>query len=297
MKKYLLLFASFFIKELSSQEYVPLLKEGNKWYQTNINYNFGGPSSITGYYHFINGEETKNGFTYKKLYFNTYCYSSLYPSPCFPVESSDVFFKLIRENVDEKKIYYYDEQSNSDVLMYDFSLNIGDEIPNNLYLTNNNYHDGNQVKSIVNGKVFNRNVKSFSIDDYGSYNIYEGIGSNTGLFYKPGGRMFEGGNWLTCFEDISSGKSCDSEFLNTKEVAKKKAFTLAYSKESDSFKIFGKNGECNVKFYDASGKLLNDLKLNIGEYFSLKSMTSQNKVLYYELTSSGITERGSLLLR
>lgn len=295
MKKFLLLFASFFATELSSQEYVPLLKEGNKWYQTHIDYNFGGPSYITGFYYFINGEETKNGFVYKKLYSNTYCYSSLYPSPCFPVASSDFFFKLIRENVDEKKVYYYDEQSNSDVLLYDFSLNVGDDIPNSFpYHAVNTSNGTYKIESIDNGKVFNRNIKSFS--NY-SLRIYEGIGSNTGLFSAPGSPIFEGGNWLDCFENATSGKSCDSKFLNINEISNKKAFTLAYSKELDQFKIFGKKGECNVKFYDASGKLLNDIIVKSGEYFTLKFVTSQNKILFYELTSSGITERGNLLLR
>lgn len=295
MKKTLLLFASFFATQLSSQEYVPLLKEGNKWHQTTVNYNFGGPSTIHGFYYFINGEETKNGFVYKKLYSKTHCFSSLYPSPCFPIESSEFFFKLIRENVDEKKVYYYDEQSNSDFLLYDFSLKVGDDIPNNFpYHAVNTTYDTYKITSIDNGKVFNRNVKSFS--DY-SLRIYEGIGSNTGLFSAPGSPIFEGGNWLSCFEDATSEKSCDSQFLNIKDISKRKAFTLAYSKELDQFKIFGKKGDCIVKFYDASGKLLNEVLVKSGEYFTIKYVTSQNKILFYELTSSGITERGNLLLR
>ena len=308
MKKYLSFFILSFLVKAYSQEYVPLLKEGNKWYELNIDYNFDSPSPLSKTYIVMNGEETKNGIVYKKLFSNLYCYTSDMFIPCSATGNTDVFYKLIRENINEKKVYYYDELSNSDVLLYDFTLNIGDVIPANFpfYATNSNGNPSNilnVVKIVENGKVFEKMIsKTFFADDlpYNNYEsstkIYGGIGSNLGLFYRPGRKIFEGGHVLDCFENAANGKSCDRNFLSSKENLLNLPFQLIRDKNSGRFKIFGKsNSKFLLKIYDFSGKLLAEKLVNSNENFYLNTI-SQSGIYMYNLTSPTEKYHGKIII-
>ena len=93
MKK-LLLFLSFFAFSLSfSQTYTPLLKEGNKWWESlSEGYCDGCNAFSDGFYYFINGEEVINNITYKKIYVNHYYFwKDVYTSITPPPLNVDVF--------------------------------------------------------------------------------------------------------------------------------------------------------------------------------------------------------------
>lgn len=306
MRKILTLLIFIFFAKFYTQQYVPLLQEGNKWYEYNEYYSDGlGEISLTSIS--IDGEETKNGIVYKKLISNLYskCLNRYaYPTGCSLTGNPDVFYKLLRETVEERKVYYYDETTNSEVLLYDFSLNIGDEIPYNFPLSAANAeHDPNYIwiinNIIHNGKVFDKTIsKTFTKNNSypNSNNLYEGVGSNLGLLYPPGRPIFEGGNWLVCFENTASGKSCESSFLSSKEILNPEKISVVYSKNSNSFKVVGKSSEkFQATFYDFSGKLLATKMVKSNEDFYINT-GSQHGVFIYKLTSSSGVFTGKIIV-
>ena len=308
MKKYLSVIILLFIAKTYSQQYVPLLQEGNKWYELNIEFNFDMPSPLSKTYIVINGEETKNGIVYKKLFSNLYCYTSDKFFPCSATGNTDIFYKLLREDINERKVYFYDEITNSDFLLYDFSLNVGDIIPSNFpfYAQNSNGNPPNNLnvmKIVKNGQAFNRSIsKTFFTDDISDGNsnlypnIFEGIGSNIGLLYRPGQKMFEGGHFLECFENIASGKSCDSNFLSSKDIFNPKEFALIYFKDRNSYKIIGKSSEkFQLQIYDFSGKLLETKSVTSNEEFNMNN-SSKSATFMYKLTSSTGVFTGKIII-
>jgi hypothetical protein len=307
MKKYLRFFTLFFIAKFSAQDYVPLLQEGNKWYeyeQTYVgSYQVGERSYI-----FINGEETKNGIVYKKIFYNLYCTAFFTSDYCLPTGNADVFYKLMREDINERKVYYYDEDEDKDVLLYNFSLNVGDLIPLNFPFRGRfPADDYGAVPTVLNifenGKAYGKTIsKTFVIlEDAANFapgaKIYEGIGSNIGLLYKPGYYLtFEGGHLLECFENTASGKSCDANFLGLKENTESKSFSLVYKKDKNNFQIVGKSSEkFQIIFYDYSGRLLESKYVTSNEDFYLNNIT-RKKMLLYKMLSSRITKTGKLIL-
>lgn len=305
MKKLLLFLILLLIGKSFAQSYVPLLQDGNKWYELKRDFNFDGPSPLFKTYIVINGEETKNGIVYKKLFSNLYCYSPDGFLPCDPTGNVDVFYKLLRENVTERKVYFYDQLNNADILLYDFSLTVGDQIPYNFPLTATNAdNDPNSVwiinKIIPNGKVFNKTIsKTFIKDNFipNSNNIYEGIGSNLGLLYPPGRPIFEGGNFLECFESTDSGKSCEYYFLSSVETPKSEAFSLVYTRELNAFRLVGNSTEtAEITFYDFSGKVVEVKKVKLNENFSLLKIFSQ-RILLFKITTSELTQTGKIILK
>jgi len=112
---YFFLFMSLAINCFAQKPYVPL-ESVNSWHY--------GVGSLAGYSTFwveSFGDSIVNGLNYRKI--------GYYTDTGFP------FFQLIRENIEEQKVYMintYDEDS-QEVLLYDFSLEIGDELESPYY--------------------------------------------------------------------------------------------------------------------------------------------------------------------
>lgn len=292
MKKNLFILLLFFTSfNLFSQSYTPLLKEGNKWWESywdSSGYNFYGREN---YYYFINGESLLNGFIYKKIYYNKYetCLSPLSFFSCYPTNNPDQFVGLYREDILGKKVYQYDGgDSSGDFLVYDFSKNIGEAMtPYQLTIEEINY-----------GNVFSRNVKGFKFSQNSpiqNFYIYEGIGSGNGLF---SGRndSFEVGRDLLCFED-TSGKFCNSQFiLGNSESNLEKSLTLYYSKETQNYKIIGNPLlDYKISFYEATGRLLEEVNAKGNQSFYLKNTTKN--ILFYTITNQGKSWKGKIMVQ
>ncbi|MDR2206029.1 MAG: hypothetical protein LBE36_07725 [Flavobacteriaceae bacterium] len=287
-----------FVAQFHAQQYIPLLQEGNQWYEYHEDYTPDGYGPVYEMVVFINGTEEKNGILYKKLFSNIYCTAGDRTFPCNPVTNPDVFYKLVRENIDEKKVYYYDEETNSDVLLYDFSLDAGDHHPENFPFYDNNspYYDL-IISNVVQGHVFDRDVKTFTMYDNNKVNIYEGIGSNTGLLHRPGLPIFEGGNWLICFENVESGKSCNSEFhlLATSESQFNKDLILYYSKSNHTLGVKGDSSHYyTIRFFDAGGRFLETIKAKGNQNFTLES--GANGILFYTISDEKTVGKGKIIL-
>lgn len=293
MKKFLLLIISFIsLNSLFSQNYKPLLVDGNKWWQSywdSSGYSFYGMSK---YYYFINGNAIINGLTYKKIFGNTYqtC-MSFSPSSCVNTNNPDSFAFLMREDVITKKVFASFDNGLTETLVYDFSRNIGETYGD--YQTNNYL-----IQNISFGSVFNQNVRAYQFPKGYYYyapdfNVYEGIGSSTGLISGPS-ISFEYGSNLECFEN-TSGKSCTSQFLGTSENKIQKNLTLYFSKETQDLKIIDtKTQNYSIKFFDASGKILQEIKTKSNENFKLDK-NYYNTVLFYIITNNSGSWKGKII--
>lgn len=297
MKKNLFILLLFAFINCFSQAYTPLLKEGNKWW---VYYREGWcdicNAQFKAYYIFINGETTISGVTYKKMYSNLYHINPYGPfgNGIPNTNNPDVFECLMREDIVARKVYFLDTSTNTEKLMYDFSGQIGDAVNSEWKWGSNNWPV--TINNILYGSVFGRNnIKTFQTD---SGLIYEGIGSQSGLFTRPDGQPFElGAYWLDCFED-NLGKSCISQFvLGTSEDSLEKNLTLYYSKENSDFKILGNpSQDYKISFYESTGRLVEEVNAKGKQNFYLKN-TVKNRILFYTISSQGNSWKGKVMIQ
>lgn len=135
----------------------------------------------------IAGDTMINGNTYKKLvqhgltsqYFNGMP-PAPNPSPCVPSHPFQDGYALIRQ--ENKKIYIYDILENTDTLLYDFDLQLGDYLPASFNNQSALQYEVTGIDSIL---VAGDYRKQFTlIDHFGNGEINkltEGIGHNLGF--------------------------------------------------------------------------------------------------------------------
>ncbi len=282
-----------------SQDYKPLLAEGNKWqvsFSASMqNYNcffFQGGSS---YSYKIKGDSLVNGKSYKKIYFN---FNSLRPDnkrACDETsyfDTNDHFAALLREDIVEKKVYRNINGTANETVLYDFSLSVGNSLPYQGY-DFDKYAAGTLI-SISTGnvfdevkKVFKTHVQGMNTDyNYPGYAIYEGVGSSNGLLEYPGDRPFEYGHWLECFE-TAAGISCKSTLSNSENLFKASNPKLYYSKTDKSFKvILPENKNVRIDFYESSGQLFKQINTKSNQLFYLNQ--EFKGVLFYKITDDKV---------
>ena len=157
------------------QEYVPLLKENHLW-------------SVSDEKYTITGDTIINEKHYQKVFFH----KSL---PDFDPNSL-LYLAAIREDTVEKKVWLLWSGYDEEFLLYDFSLNVGNEfiVKSPFYSYNGPEYLHNPVterKMVVSKKStqeingFTRRVLKVNSPDFPDFyeNWIEGIGSNHGLIY------------------------------------------------------------------------------------------------------------------
>jgi len=180
-------------------DYHPLVQEGNKWNVLDAESYYNPQIPIPCYKYktqsfMFMGDTTINDKEYIKLY------TSLKKEPVFPQDWSLKGF--MRE--DEKKVWYKDKNPNFDEkLYYDFSLEIGDTVPNPW----GDYFSVVVVENISNEKLYNGEERKFFwlssfhfVSNSKEYWI-EGIGSMVGLIYPLFGEICGGFYEMLCFSE------------------------------------------------------------------------------------------------
>lgn len=266
---------------LFSQNYSPLLVEGNKWqvgfYDGEINSNCLNITQQTSYAYKIDGDSIVNGKTYKKIVFNFIGYPPIRACGEPWVTKPNTLAAILREDINEKKVYRNINGTNDETVLYDFSLNVNNPIPHLGY--DFDAYGEPTVTSILTGNVFEKNVKAFAVNN--GY-IYEGIGSSNGLLEAPRFQPFESGHWLNCFE-TSSGISCNSILANSEFIFKASTPKLYFSKSDKSFKVITPdNKNVNVEFFDSAGQLIKKIKTKTNQLFYLNR--DFKGLLFYKIT-------------
>ncbi len=188
MKNLLSLALYFFCTLIYSQEYVPLLDDYNEWQVTNCF--FGCLTDV----YYTDGDTLVDGFDYKIL--DGYHYISR------------TF--LLREETPEKKIYlnFVEETGNTEYLLYDFSLNVGDSIdmknPISPFMEDAGYFDLDSIipRPLVDGNDYRHFYFSPSESNTISFNNaiwVEGAGSLSIINAPSGDPDINGAGHLSCF--------------------------------------------------------------------------------------------------
>lgn len=260
MNKLLLFFTIVFVLPCTAQDYTPLLDNYNEWHLTSCYF-----GCITDVY-YTDGDTIVGGKDYKIL--DGYHFISR------------TF--LLREEVAQKTVYlnFVQPGGNSEYLLYDFSLNIGDSIdmknPISPFPTDAGFY---KVDSILNKPLADGNeYKHFYFSPTSSNTIsstpavwIEGVGSLS-LINAPGGYPdINGAGHLSCFfkngelfySNLDSIEGCEPVILSTgigtNPLADVKIATLIGDGKCQMY-----NTE-KIRFldvFDLNGKKLKELKTN-----------------------------------
>lgn len=289
MPKLYLFFSIVFTNLIFSQQYKPLLVDGNKWH---VSFYDGRPdisciniSQSTSYIYKISGDSIVNGKTYKKITFDFTKYPYIRGCGSFQNEKNN-FAALLREDINEKKVYRNINGTINENVLYDFSLNTGNEIPITGYDFDN--FNTTNVDKVLFGSIFG---KYFSLINTGY--LFEGIGSSNGLLEFPGQRPFEFGHWLECFE-TSSGIVCNGFLANSEISINPSNPKLYFSKTDKSLKIIlPENKIVKVDFYDSAGQLIKQISTKSNQSFYLDR--NFKGILFYKITDDKVYS-GKLIL-
>lgn len=209
----------------------------------------------------VYGDTTINNQLYDKIY--------LIENDSILNINNMTYYAALREN-STKQVFvklkdYYDE-----ILIYDFSLNIGDTIHSNSpygYLS----YQTNTISDIDTIELENNQFRRrFRINDTGEYWI-EGIGSNRGLFYPITESLIGTANDLLCFKQNDTiiylnNPECDKCFCSLAtailEITKKSNILKIYPNPGTS-EIFieppFEKGLSTINMYNSNGNLINTI--------------------------------------
>jgi len=203
MKKLATLFLAILISTfqfINAQEYHPLIEEGKTWDDVACWFCVVCPDEAQRY--FYTGEDSLiNGLVYSKI--GSYDFISDSDSDICPPYAVDTLpntgFRYLHEDVDSRKVYLLD--NSQPVLLYDFSLEVGDTFVSDRVTFDYEFKviEIDEVE-LLNGETRKRWL--FDSEEWGTggeYRAYiEGIGMETGLFGDF--IQFEWWSSLTCVQ-------------------------------------------------------------------------------------------------
>lgn len=251
----------FFSVVVYGQEYVPLLDDVNEWQVTNC---FFG-CLTDGYY--TDGDTLVDGLNYKIL--DGYHYISR------------TF--LLREEVPEKKIFlnFVEETGNTEYLLYDFSLNVGDSIdmknPITPFPENAGYFDLDSIilRPLVDGNDYRHFYFSPSeSNDISTNNAIwvEGAGSLSIVTAPSGDPDINGAGHLSCFfkngesyySNLDSIDACQPGIIldmNDYNYPLDEVI-VSTNQNSNYFELFNIEGVKLIDLYDINGRRIESFTNN-----------------------------------
>ncbi len=169
----------------------------------NVTY-YGYQAQCSKYSYTLNSDTVVNSVTYKKIFkqLSYYPYNLMMNDCdwCCPSLLSVYYAGALREDTIAHKVYFLPESYNTDTLLYDFNLAVGDPIP---FSWNNwcSYLQVGSIDSVLIGtnyrKRWNFNIPNNEcLSSYAS-SMIEGIGNTFGLLERFD--FFEQGGYLDCF--------------------------------------------------------------------------------------------------
>ncbi len=285
MKSRILLLLLLFPVYLFSQNYIPIPADSTSEWRYYHQWHFKSDPCLfyDDYRVFINGDTIINGKTYKKMYkTGKHGETPLGPnSNCNPpVIYSNVYAASIRS--DSGKVYLIKQYYNSELLMFDFTLGVGDTVP---YFGDEN----NTIINIDSVLINNRYHKRFFVDtnmslpiDSMKY-IIEGVGSSGG-FFNPW--HWESNTDFYCYAEnhqviFPAGANC---VLNIGVNKTPKPIT--------KIRVYP-NPTNNVLNFEMSDKTNNEIAYELGVYnilgeIVLTKIVSNNESLNIEQLNQGV---------
>lgn len=282
MRQFLFLLILFFSSSLlEAQTYVPFPTDSAKW---KVTYHSAASQclyTVAEFQYIMNGDTVIGTTTYKKLYD-----SGVYYGSCTPMSFGSI--NLIYED-SAKHIFMRYFNTNTDTLLYDFNLNVGDTVKG-LLVGNCNPTIVTSIDSILihssYRKRFNYSNQSYPCIAMGS--IIEGIGGTQGLL-EP---IFDGESWfvLDCFtlrgqtiypDTISN---CPMVVPGISTTNKKECFPklIEQSNQKAHYKFdCGYSGTITITAYDLIGRELFRDEVNSDELF-VPLQENLSMILHFE---------------
>lgn len=143
----------------------------------------------------MHGDTVINSISYNRIYYERNIYAGPYSPANVLVPYK--YLGAMRQDSINKLVYYRGALMQSDTLLYDFNMGIGDTLPKTYmtsYLYNNNIV--NSIDSTLFGGEYYKQFNFTGSVVYG--HLIEGVGSDCGFFEIMG--HWEGGPSLTCFK-------------------------------------------------------------------------------------------------
>ncbi len=170
-----------------NRDYVPMLNDGAKWIET-----MGATTFPPGPFEYnmarqgnISGDTLINGLVYHKIYLagiNILCQDSIY---------WQTYFFAMRENTEDQKVWIIEDGEMEEILYFDFSLGIGDTVPEGSYYSKDFFPL--VVSSMDNITDYTGEERRRWQIEYGGSTVVEGIGSLNGVLtpYFPVSEYWE----------------------------------------------------------------------------------------------------------
>jgi len=184
---------------LQSQTYIPL-PDSNAIWRTNWSdmncFIYGYPYSQ--YQYLLSSDTLINGTLYNKV-IRTGFISPFCP-PFSPYQPSIGYQGAYRNDIADQKVYLVLPDSTNEILLYDFSLEVGDTLSG--YFTFPDFSPCSflivdSIEYIIINNILRKRMKITDENMCSSSYFIEGIGSSTGLLENL--QSFEGGGELICF--------------------------------------------------------------------------------------------------
>lgn len=256
MRNYLLIFMLLSCLKLCGQTYFGFPDSNAVWNVTHLS--MSGYTALNPY--FIFGDTLINGHFYKKIYQS---------EDSFPNSGNAVYKAAVRDT--NQQWYFVFNDSNVELLMYDFNLAPGDTV----VINNNQWSQSelrvNAIDSVFLAGQYRKRMKmSFTYDLSGhSYeNWIDGIGSTLGLL-DAGLSIVCEGKELSCFHENElliytsrPDSNCHySYYTATGKISSGEGLTLFPNPAKDRLILkFDKICEdCSVQIFDISGRPLSEI--------------------------------------
>lgn len=271
MKKIYTLFIVLFGSILFGQEYRPMLLADNYWQVSEYMHVEFGNTEFQDYQYLLTDETINfNGRDYIGLKFRKRIRINDIPQSDWSNWESAGFY--LNENVEERKIYiYYDESFNwhepGEFLLYDFSLEIGNSMNFDGFIEGQ-FFEPLEVIDITNEIINGESYKVFHFDDDASeypFKIIEGICSTFGL--NTLSFSWDGGWQLTDF----------GQNLSTKEATLSK-IKIYPNPFAEKIQIENSEEIQELQLFDSQGKLISTNK-NVDDLNS--KLGSLNNAIYF----------------
>jgi hypothetical protein len=223
MRTTIFTFLIFISLSVNGQTYYSFPVDNAKWIFNYTWYYTGeGSPDVENYTIEIEGDTLIDVTTYQKLRLT----SIQSVSTGSAIESRNQYQGAIREDLANKKVYFVEPNTTTEILLYDFNLEVGDPVLGKL-----EYHDNpDLITSIDYVYVGSSYRKRWNTNSCYNISIIEGVGSTYGLFNPSPGCVTDLPDYsLTCFKqdlDLYPNTLTQCEFT-TGLISSKNSLTKA----------------------------------------------------------------------
>lgn len=223
MRTFIFAFLILISLSVNGQTYNSFPTNNAKWiFNYTWNYLGEGSPNVNNYTIEIGGDTLIDVTTYQKLRISSF--QSV--STGSPIENRNQYQGAIREDLANKKVYFVEINTTTEVLLYDFNLQIADPVLGRL----ENQNTPDIITSIDYVYVGSSYRKRWNTNSCYNISIIEGVGSTYGLFKPSPGCATDMPDYsLTCFKqntDLYPNSLTECEFT-TGIISSKRTLTYA----------------------------------------------------------------------